>query len=247
MRLLLAFALSAALIFGCGDESGVNSGQGGSGGSGGIAGEGGTGGTRAADGGPSSYVFVSPIPPCLEGVASNYRVEAVLGGAGILIPSFPECVGLPVGEDATITCPIDEASLDYRIIIIRGGGTIPDGARTELDASGAFDACSGFLLRDVDPPTGEVIADVFVSPTPPCESGVPSDYTVEVFVDGATDPVVVTGNFPGCTGQIDSQDNTITCPNDAASISYSLMVEAGDDYGVSINGEWETCTAFLAR
>ena len=245
MRFLLAFALSGALLFGCSDDGNAigEGGSGGAGGEGGAAGSGGMGGTGARDGAPPSYVVVSPIPPCQEGVASNYSVEVVLGGAGILIPDFPECTGPPVSE---IVCPVDEAAIDYRIIISRGGGT-PSGSTIDVDVSGSFEACSGFLFRDVDPPTGEVIVDVFVSPDPRCERGVPSDYTVEVFVDGAPDPVVVTGDFPNCTGAIDSQRNTITCPNDEATIPYSITVGEGLDWQVSIDGNWETCTAFLAR
>lgn len=233
---------------GCGSgETTGDAGSGGSAGTGGTpgaGGEGGTGGLRVVSG-TGTYVFASPIPPCEEGVASNYSVEAVLGGAGVLIPSFPECTGIPAGEDATITCPVDEQALDYSIKIYRGGGS-PGGERLDVEATGAFEACGGFLFRDVHPPPGVADIGMFVSPVPPCQRGVPSEYTVHLFADGAPLPLAVEGSFPDCGGVLDSDLDPITCSNAGDSLPYSITIGVGD-LEVSFNGAWETCTAFLAR
>ncbi len=114
-------------------------------------------------------------------------------------------------------------------------------------ANGQIEACNGFLLRDVRPAMDEVVVDVFVSAATPCEQGVPSDYTIDLFLNGATDPVVVTGDFGECAGGIDSQRNTITCPNDGESMPYSITIGEGIDWEVSVNGTWETCGGFLLR
>jgi hypothetical protein len=248
MRFGLAFVLSSALLFGCGDDGNAGTagsgGSAGQGGTGAAGGEGGTGGLGFI-GGSGTYVVVSPIPPCKEGVASNYSVDVSLAGAGIISPNFPECTGLPVGNDATITCPVDEPALDYSVLVARGGGT-PGGETIDVDVSGTFEACSGLLIRDVTPSVNGVVVDVFVSPIPPCEQGLPSDYTVEVFVDGAPEPLAVSGDFPDCTGAVDSQLNTIACANADESLQYSMTIGEGD-LQVSINGTWQTCTAFLSR
>lgn len=238
MRYLLALLMSGALMFGCGDGSGGDAGSGGSGGVGGTAGAGGAGGGRVAET-SRAYVVVLPIPPCEEGSASSYSVDNILVGPGNLEASFPNCDQTPDGERFTLMCPLDEDGIDYMSSLTRNG----PGFRV----SGRIQACNGFLLRDVLPARDEVVVDVFVAPTPPCEQGVPSNYVIDVFVDGATDPVVVTGDFGECTGGIDSRRNTITCPNDGASMPYSITVGEGLDWEVTASGTRETCGGFLLR
>lgn len=229
--------LSAALLVGCGEASGGPAGSGGSGGTGGTAGEGGAGGQRTAE--PSqAYVVLMPIPPCEAGAASSYSVENILVGPGELESSFPNCAKVPTGEGFTLNCPMDEDHIDYTITLTRNG---PNGLR----ASGQIAACNGFLLRDVRPGMDEVVVDVFIAPATPCQQDVPSDYLVDVFVDGASEPVVVTGDFEGCTGGINSPRNTITCPNDGASIPYSITMGEGLDWEVTVNGTWATCAGLL--
>jgi hypothetical protein len=137
-------------------------------------------------------------------------------------------------------CPMDADHIDYMVTLTRDG---PNGIR----ANGRIAACNGFLLRDVRPARDEVVVDVFLAPVHPCQEGVASNYMVDVFVDGASEPVVVTGEFGGCTGGIDSPRNTITCPNDGESIPYSITIREGLDSEVTVNGTWETCGGFLLR
>lgn len=236
----MALVLSGLMFFGCGNEGGA-AGEGGAGGEIGAGGEGGGGQAGAAGIDPGRvYVVASPVPPCAEGVASNYKVDILTEGSRAAEVSFPECTGLIEGERSTVMCPTDEAGLDFSIQLSSGGGV-------GVDFEGTFQACSGFLFRDINLLTDEVVIDLFAFPIPPCEAGVPSDYLVEVFVDGAPEPFDVGGDFPDCTGSVDSPRNRITCSNEAGTLSYGLTVAEGLDWQVTTSGEWETCTAFLAR
>ncbi len=242
MRFSTALVLSTLLIFGCGPGNG-DAGAGGAAGRDGEGGEGGGGQAGAGGGGVDPgrvYVLTSPIPPCAEAAASDYRVDIFIEGSRSAEVSFPECTGVIEGEHSTVMCPIDEAGLDFSIQLSSGGGV-------GVNFEGAFQACSGFLFRDVNLLTDEVLIDLFAFPIPPCEAGVPSDYLVEVFVNGAPEPFDVVGDFPDCTGAVDSSRNRITCSNEAGTLSYGLTVAEGLDWQVTTSGEWETCTAFLAR
>lgn len=239
MRVLLALMVSVALMYGCADESSNAAGSGGAGGAGGVAGEGGAGGEGAVNA-SRAYVALFPMPPCEEGVASSYYVESIFVGAGSIEASFPNCAKVPTGAGFTLMCPADEDRIDYEIFLARDGAL-------DVRANGEIEACNGFLLRDVIPAADEVVADVFVAPAPPCEEGVPSDYTIDVFVEGESAPVIVRGTFGDCTGSIDSNRNTITCPNDEPSIPYSITLGEGLDWEVTIMGTWETCGGFLLR
>jgi hypothetical protein len=240
MRFPMALVLSGLMMFGCGNDGGAT-GTGGSGALGGAGGEGGggPGGTGGADPG-SVYVFTSPVPPCAEGVASNYTVNIFAEGSRTAQVRFPECTGLIEGDRSTVMCPSDEAGLDFSIELSSGGGV-------GIDYEGTFQACSGFLFRDVNLLKDELVVDLFAFPIPPCEAGAPSDYLVEVFVDGAPEPFELAGDFPDCTGAVDSARNRITCSNEADVLRYGLTIAEGLDWQVSVYGSWKTCTAFLAK
>ena len=49
------------------------------------------------------------------------------------------------------------------------------------------------------------------------------------------------------SASVDSARHRITCSNETDTLSYGLKVAEGLDWEVSIYGEWEPCTAFLAR
>ena len=244
MRLLLALAVSTALIFGCSDSN--DAGTGGSGGDGGSAGAGGAGGMGGAVGTTKSttYVLLSPIPPCAEGTPSDYGVDIFGDAIASITGTFAGCSDLIDSEQRTITCSNENAGTNFEISV--NEGSVPD---TSVVIAGTFPTCSGAILGQFEEVGAgdEMLVDFHLSPNDPCEEGVPSDYTVEVFVDGmpGAPPASATASFEGCTGTIDGVVNTITCANDMEAPAYTVIVGEGSDREVTVNGNWETCGAFF--
>jgi hypothetical protein len=234
--------MSTALVFGCSDGGDANTG-----GSAGDRGSGGGGGTTGAEAGPKSatYLLLSPILPCAEGIPSDYLVEILGDAITTLTATFPDCSDLADAEQDTITCSNENGGTDYTIRM--NEGSVPD---TSLVVSGTFETCAGGLLWQFEEVSagGEMLVDFYVRPELPCEEGMPSDYSVDVFVDGrpGPPPAGATARFGECTGTIDSEINTITCPNDMESSDYMVTVREGSDTQVTVYGNWETCgTLFL--
>jgi len=234
VRLFLALAMSAALVFGCSDSGDANTG-----GSGGDRGSGGTGGAEAGSK-STTYLLVSPVLPCAEGIPSDYRVEILGDAITTLTATFPDCSDLVDAEQDTITCSNENDGTNYTIRV--NEGSVPD---TSLVVSGTFETCAGDLLGQFEEVSagGEMLVDFHVRPELPCEEGIPSDYLVDVLVDGVPGPppASATARFGECTGTIDSRRNTITCPNDMQFLEYMVTLREGSDTAVTANGTWETC------
>jgi len=73
---------------------------------------------------------------------------------------------------------------------------------------------------------------------------VPSDYIVTFLVDGQPGiPENASVELSGCTGAIDSANNTVTCLNEP---SYDYQIVAGEgEQHVQINGFLSSCSAYL--
>ena len=112
--------------------------------------------------------------------------------------------------------------------------------------SGDFEACAGFytLFGAFEaPPSRGPFVDLVISPVPPCKEDVPSDYFVEFLVDSRSGtPENVSVELSGCTGAIDSAQNTITCSNEGGTYAYSIDAGEGEQR-VQIRGQLESCTA----
>jgi hypothetical protein len=241
MQILVILATSLALVFGCSDSEhtggtgGVAGSRGGIGGNGGSAGVGGSEAELAR-----VFVLYSPDPPCVEGVESDYDVRFI-GDTGVIQEirgSSTQCTGFEGTENFTqITCDNDPAAIDFTLEV------------TDVEpvtVSGTFEACAGFyqLLGALEaPPSRGPFVDLVISPIPPCEEDVPSDYIVEFLVDSRPGmPENASVELSGCTGAIDSAQNTITCSNELGTYAYSIRVGEGEQR-VEVQGQLESCTA----
>jgi len=234
MRILIVLVASVALVLGCSD--------GGAGGAAGMGGAAGAGGARG-DAVERTFILVSPIPPCMDGVDSDYRVEFLGNGLTDFKATFDTCSGVSGTTDSTITC-VNDQTVGYQYTVQPVGRDPGD-----VVINGAFEACAGLLTGSFDGPTttesGDPLVDFHVTPNPPCEQGVASDYTVEVYVEGIpAAPVDAMATFAGCTGSIDSNLNSINCTNDASVLEYSIVLGEGDSR-VTESGQWETCGALF--
>jgi len=238
MRFLIVLATSLALVLSCSDSDRTG-GTGGVAGFGGDAGAGGDGGSEADV--ARTFVLYSPIPPCAEGVESDYYVDFI-GDSDVIQEirgSSAQCTGFEgVERFTTITCANDPTGIDYSLEVTDV---------EEVTISGAFEACVGFyqLFGAAEaPPSRPPFVDLYIRPIPPCEEGVPSDYIVTFLIDGRPGvPENVSVELSGCTGAIDSEHNTFTCPNQP---SYNYAIDAGEgEQRVQISGALESCSAFL--
>ena len=241
MQILVILAMSLGLVLGCSDgenvggTGGVAGTGGGAGGNGGSAGVGGSEGELAR-----LFVLYSPKPPCVEGVESDYDVQFIgdLDVIQTIRGSSTQCTGFEGTENFTqITCDNDPVAVDYTL-------EVTDVEPVTL--SGAFEACAGFytLFGAFEaPPSRGPFVDLVISPIPPCKEDVPSDYLVEFLVDSRPGmPENVSVELSGCTGTIDSAQNTITCSNDGGTYAYSIDAGEGEQR-VQIHGQLESCTA----
>lgn len=73
---------------------------------------------------------------------------------------------------------------------------------------------------------------------------VPSDYLVTFLIDGRPGiPENASVELSGCSGAIDSVDNTFTCTNGS---SYDYSIELGEgEQRVQIRGSLESCSAYM--
>lgn len=239
MRFLIVLAASLALVLGCSDSDGT-------GGTGGVAGSGGgTGGDAGAGGSEAdvarAFVLYSPIPPCAEGVESDYYVDFI-GDTDVIHEirgSSTQCTGFEGMESFTmITCANDPAGIDYSLEVTDV---------EEVTISGVFEACVGFyqLFEAAEaPPSRLPFVDLYIRPIPPCEENVPSDYLVTFLINGRPGiPESASVELSGCTGAIDSAHNTFTCSNE---ISYDYSIDVGEgEQRVQISGSLESCSAHL--
>ena len=125
MRFLLAFVLSSALTFGCGDNGGDTGGGGAGGDAGGEGGAGGVGGTGGVGGAgvgvPLKFTLsVEPALPCEQGVPSDYLVSFVVESAPspvMISGQLVGCAGLISEETNTIRCPNDDDRITYQYMV----------------------------------------------------------------------------------------------------------------------------------
>ena len=230
MQILVMLAMSLGLVLGCSDGENV-------GGTGGVAGTGGGGGEGEL---ARLFVLYSPEPPCVEGVESDYDVQFIgdLDVIQAIRGSSTQCTGFEGTENFTqITCDNDLAAIDYTLEV------------TDVEPvtiSGAFPVCAGFYQRfgafEAPPGRGPFV-DLVISPIPPCEEDMPSEYLVDFLVDSRPGmPENVSVELSGCTGAIDSAQNTITCSNEGGTYAYSIDAGEGEQR-VQIHGQLESCTA----
>jgi hypothetical protein len=87
-----------------------------------------------------------------------------------------------------------------------------------VDGGGAADAGIDAVRPDAAPGESPVIAEVEWMTTPDCEMAVRTDYTITIDAsDADTDTAELTysGMVLGCTGNIESNPATVSCPNAA--------------------------------
>lgn len=241
MRILVISVMSFGLVLGCGDSENVGGTGGIAGASGGAGGSGGTAGVRGSEGELARvFVLYTPDPPCVDGVESDYDVRFI-GDADVIEAirgSSTQCTDFEGTEDFTqITCDNDPLGIDYTLEV------------TDVEpitVSGAFQACAGFyqIFGALEaPPSRRPFLDLVISPIPPCEADVPSDYLVEFLVDSRLGmPERASVELSGCTGAIDSAENTITCSNERGTYEYWIDVGEGEQR-VQVHGQLESCTA----
>ncbi|MEM9728068.1 MAG: hypothetical protein AAF997_05740 [Myxococcota bacterium] len=243
MRLACFCALSVALAFGCSDSDATGA-TGGAGATGGLAGSGGEGGDGGAGGGQvdvrRAFILYSPVPPCVEGVPSDYWISAV-GDTDILNDvrgTSPDCEPFTLTDSSeSIECSNDAPATDYTLELDDGEPVI---------VSGTFETCVGFytLVGASEAPADlSPFLDVVIQPDTPCEPGAPSDYTVRVLVNSLPAPAEnVSLGLDGCTGSLGEGTNTYTCTNDELGTAYLLSANEGD-FQVQLSGVIETCGA----
>lgn len=241
MQILVILATSLALVLGCSDSENTGGTDGVAGASGGAGGDGGSAGVGGGEAELSRvFVLYSPDPPCVEGVESDYYVQFI-GDTDVIQEirgSSTQCTSFAGTENFTqITCDNDPVGIDYTLEV------------TDVEpvtVSGTFEACAGFyqLFGAFEaPPSRGPFVDLVISPIPPCEEDVPSDYLVEFLVDSRLGmPENASVELSGCTGAIDSAQNTITCSNELGTYAYSIDIGEGEQR-VQIQGQLESCTA----
>lgn len=102
--------------------------------------------TTTEDGAPLVDFFISPEPPCVAGVPSDYRVQPWVEGSPSNLPddasiTFEGCTGTVDASNKTITCNND-GSMSY-LAIVR------EGTDSSVTFSGQFDDCGVALIPDI--------------------------------------------------------------------------------------------------
>lgn len=127
MRFCLAFVMSTALMFGCGDSNADTGGTGGTGGIGGIGAAGGVGGAGRIDFDALRLSVVMDPSSCTVGIEAEYIVHVFVEGASGPVEisgTATNCEGAIEGVTSRVKCPYDEEGVTLNLEISDDTGPI---------------------------------------------------------------------------------------------------------------------------